>query len=220
VQSGKYDAKWQVQVLCAVNTKSEVSRRDLNAMLQNLLNRDGTRESTGQNPFRVGDKIINLKNTWTPSRDPEDPLCNKDGKVYVANGEQAEVVEVQPRYTVAELQSPYRVVTIPRGKQDEDSDGEEATTTGCQWDLAYAVSAHKSQGSSWPIVIVVLDASGSASRVCDKNWVYTAISRAEQGCLLLGKQSTIREFVSRSNLGYRKTFAAEMIEDSRETVGV
>jgi exodeoxyribonuclease V alpha subunit len=225
VASGKYDPRWHVQVLCAVNTKSEVSRRALNSMLQNLLNRDGLRDASGQNPFRVGDKIINLKNTWTPSRDPNDELCNKDGKVYVANGEQAEVLEVAPRYTVAELQNPYRVVRIPRGKADDEGDSngsndDDKTATGCQWDLAYAVSVHKSQGSQWPIVIVVLDASGSASRVCDRSWLYTAISRAQVGCLLIGKQQTAREFTSRSSLHNRKTFLAEDVQRNMAKLGV
>jgi exodeoxyribonuclease-5 len=48
----------------------------------------------------------------------------------------------------------------------------------------YAITAHKSQGSSWPNVIVYDDGLGRTAE--DRNrWLYTAITRAEQGLVLL-----------------------------------
>lgn len=48
--------------------------------------------------------------------------------------------------------------------------------------LAYALSCHKAQGSSARTVVVPI----YRSRVLDRAWVYTAITRAEQACVLVG----------------------------------
>jgi ATP-dependent exoDNAse (exonuclease V) alpha subunit len=59
-----FDATWQTQVIVARNTKGEVSRKALNAKLHPMLNPDGY--GVAGNPFRVGDKIICLRNSWMP----------------------------------------------------------------------------------------------------------------------------------------------------------
>jgi ATP-dependent exoDNAse (exonuclease V) alpha subunit len=59
-----FDATWQTQVIVARNTKGDVSRKALNAKLHPMLNPDGF-GVTG-NPFKVGDKIICLRNSWMP----------------------------------------------------------------------------------------------------------------------------------------------------------
>ena len=49
-------------------------------------------------------------------------------------------------------------------------------------DLAYAVTCHKCQGSSAKRVVVPI----YPSRVLDRSWAYTAITRAEQQVVLVG----------------------------------
>jgi exodeoxyribonuclease V alpha subunit len=223
-----YDPIWGVQVIVAVNRKSELSRRDLNKRLQAELNPAG--ERAGSNPFRVGDKIVCLKNAIMPAVEDCPPDCNRDamdGKVFVANGELARVVSVVEKMTVVSLDSPRRLVKIPRGtdgdgkgttkdtkgtKEDEADDSAAATNTGCQWDLAYAISCHKSQGSEWPCVIVALDEYPGARRVCDRSWIYTAISRAKGICLLVGKRSTAEGMCFMQAIKRRKTFLRELIQ--------
>lgn len=217
---GQYDPKWHVQILCAVNKKSPLARKTLNERLQGLLNPNGE-QATG-NPFRIGDKIICLKNYWAISEDENDELANDDGKVLVCNGEMAEVLKVEPNLTIAELQMPHRVVRIPRGKQESSGNGdekdEEASDTGCNWDLGFAISAHKSQGSSWPIVVVMVDEYGGAQRVMSRQWIYTALSRAEKLCVAVGSKKTIDSVCQRDAISNRKTFLKEQIEAKRELV--
>jgi ATP-dependent exoDNAse (exonuclease V) alpha subunit len=192
---------WDVQVLCAVNEKSPLARRTLNKQLQDWLNPDGKRIE-GQ-PFRVGDKAICLQNGLLPAEGTGQDAADGNGKIYVANGELARVEAIQPRYTVARLSAPARLVRIPRGE------GRDETDTGCSWDLGYAISGHKSQGSEWPIVIVMLDSYPGATRVCDRHWIYTAISRASQLCVLIGKPETAMAMCRRSQIWDRKTFLVE-----------
>lgn len=208
---------WDVQVLTAMNKKSRVARKPLNTFLQGLLNPDGERVSG--NPFRLGDKVINLKNGWFPSLDESHPEANSDGKVFVANGELAEVKEITPARTVVALQSPDRVVVIPHGQKEEaagDADSkddetaaEDAGSAG-SWDLGYAISTHKSQGSEWPVVVVILDEA--ARRMMTRNWLYTAISRAKKMCLLIGPKSLADEACRKDGLR-RKTLLVERLRD-------
>lgn len=217
---------WDCQVVVPVNAKSKLSRKDLNKLLQRELNKTGQRG--GGNPFLVGDKIVCLKNGFYPAdmvRNDANRVAvetDEDGKLFVANGELAEVIESADKLTVARLLSPMRFVKIPRGNQAEEDDDDkhgrsgedpakEAANTGCQWDLAYALSCHKAQGSEFPVVVVMIDDYSGARLVCSREWAYTAISRAKQLCFLIGKRATIDGFCRRVALTKRKTFLKELI---------
>lgn len=216
---GKFDAIWDVQVLTATNKKSELSRVPLNKMLQECLNPDGQRAAGS--PFRVGDKVINRKNGWIPSLDRFGEGVNPKGLVYVANGEQGEAIAVEPRRTLIRLQNPDRTVVVPRGGKaavdDEagDDSGEEKPSTGCNWELGYALSVHNSQGSEWPLGFVILDEHGAARRVCSRQWLATAISRFKVCCFLVGKHETALAMLHRDSLFERKTFLVERISEQR-----
>ena len=238
IEAGKttdgLDSIWDCQVLVGVNAKSKLSRKDLNRILQEKLNATG--QQAPGNPFRVGDKIVCLKNGFveidgqagsprvvadlpgdgsdgTPADIIEEPETDGDGKVYVANGELAEVLQVEEKLTVARLSNPPRIVKIPRGagKDDQEPTSDDASSTGCNWDLGYALSVHKSQGSEWPLVIVMLDEYPGARMVCSREWLYTAISRAKRLCLMVGKMGTAVGMCRKEALGKRKTFLVEEI---------
>jgi ATP-dependent exoDNAse (exonuclease V) alpha subunit len=104
------------------------------------------------------------------------------------------------------IDDPYRLIRVPRGKGEGDGE-----STGCAWDLGYGLSVHKSQGSEWSMVIVMLDEYPGAKMVCDRSWVYTAISRAKNRCVLIGKRSTIDTMCRRQTINNRKTFLRESI---------
>lgn len=270
--SEKYDPIWDVQILCAVNKKTSLLNRSaLNKRVQGLLNPHGN--SAPGNPFRVGDKVICLKNgsyesavktkvvrgrwergfedepiysigdkyeddppigyrkVWFERfvEDPNGPSTETEtiGKQYVANGEQGEVLTVDTSRFVVRLANPDREVIVLRSSKNDDDDagdsndpsGEESTGTGCNWDLGYAISVHKSQGSEWPVVIVMLDDSGAAKQVCSRNWLYTAISRAKLFGLMIGKKSTALDMCRRDGLK-RKTFLKELILEGMKEAGL
>lgn len=228
------DPVWDVQILVAVNKRSALSRKDLNKQLQLELNPAGM--GVGGSPFRVGDKVICLKNGFMPLYD-EDSGKASDEKVFVANGELGEVLIVESKKTIVEFSNPERVVLITRGatkdedgdrdssgKSDKSGDGkdDDSNGTGCDLDLAYAITTHKSQGSEFPIVIVALDEYPGATGqfgVCDRAWLYTSISRARKICLLVGRISTAQGMCSRVKIHARKTFLTELIGEYREQLG-
>lgn len=227
------DKIWDCQVLVAVNAKSKLSRGAVNKILQDELNADG--ESRPGCVFRVRDKVVCLKNgyysltTLGDSSDAEEAQFNDRGEVFVANGELGEVVAVEDKSLIVKLTGPVRVVRVPRGpvsgrKSDDpladelradgdssDDADDKPTATGCSWDLGYALSVHKAQGSEVPLAVVVLDEYPGARQICDRSWLYTAISRAKKCCVLVGMKATADAMCKRVNIGKRKTFLRELI---------
>lgn len=199
-----HDPIRDVQIVVPVNDKSPVGRKPLNRILQSHLNPTGA--TVHGSPFRVGDKIICLSNGMVPAIQAESR--DEQGRVRVANGEQAIVMEVAVNYTVARMEAPERIVRIPRGQKQE---GE----SGCDWDLAYAISVHKSQGSEFPVVLVVIDSYPGAVRLCDRHWIYTAISRAKTYCVLIGNIAVAKGMPQKSWMWRRKTFLVEDLRESR-----
>ncbi len=223
------DPIWDTQILVAVNAKSEVSRKTLNSHLQGVLNPDGHHATP--NPFRIADKIICLKNSsmavvreggpGTNHLDaaayaPEKDLINGDVKdVFLANGEIGKVVAVAPKLTIARFFTPDRLIKIPMGRQKDEEEEEEegdAKGDGCNFSLAYAITVHKAQGSEWPFVIVMIDGSGGAMRICTREHVYTAISRGKYACILIGKLGVLDRQRMRVSLVKRKTFLCELLK--------
>lgn len=211
---------WDCQVIVAVNAKSELSRKAVNERLQAELNPNG--ESRKGIAFRVGDKIVCLKNGLCIT-DDEDPRFNAeaiDGKVFIANGEIGKAVAIGEKIVVAEFEAPRRrikIITAGEESADDDKQSDDSGANGSKFDLAYAISCHKSQGSEFPFVFVALDEYAGARMVCSREWLYTAISRAKRACLLVGKMGTADGMIRRRALSKRKTFLAELIREQLAT---
>ena len=241
-----FDAIADVQVLVAVNKRSTLSRVALNRQLQDLLN---PAPADSKTPFRVNDKVIQLKNGFLNEvvEGYKGSWMTNDTKHLICNGDIGRVLLAEERRTVVEFANPRRVVLIPRGRRNGDADKEsedekepakpdtkangkqdapkeeERADTGCDLDLAYAVTAHKMQGSQAPVVIVCIDeypgASGECG-VCDRAWLYTAISRAQRACFLVGMKHVADGMCRRQFIGRRKTFMCETIREMAKRDGV
>jgi exodeoxyribonuclease V alpha subunit len=206
------DATWDCQVLVAMNEKSDIARRPVNTMLQDMLNADG--ETVKGNPFRMGDKVICTSNTMLPlvverGGASEIPTYDDDEEIreFVANGEIGRVVRVQPKLMYVAFDMPRRTVKVPMG----DSGG-----TGCDFELGYAITTHKAQGSQAPVIITLID--DGAARVCSREWYVTAISRSEKLTITIGRRLTVDKHCKRVSLEGRKTFLRELLEAELEEV--
>jgi exodeoxyribonuclease V alpha subunit len=195
-----WDLVDDVQVICALNR----TRQTLNTYLQARLNPQGEPGPLGK--YRNRDKVICLRNGFCRSADP----CNTD-QVYVANGDIGRVVGFAEKTMAVQLRSPDRLVAVPLGKQTDETPPAEDDGTGKpvgSWDLAYAITVHKSQGSEAPVIVFIAEAAG---RLGSRELVYTAISRAKELCLIIGDRSDITRSVKNSVLPMRKTFLTQLI---------
>jgi len=209
------DAIEDIQILTGKNDGSPVSRKPLNELLQKTLNPNG--ESVHGNPFRIGDKIVCLKNGTYP--DLDDQL----EKHFVANGELGRVMDLKPGRMVVRLCDPVRTILIAhvpvQANEADVADSEDAQRGAVgDWDLGYCLSVHRSQGSQWPFVIVQIDRAGAM--VQSRNWVYTAISRAEQATFVIGQMAVVMQSLKRDGISGRKTFLVERISGQRLAASV
>ena len=76
-------------------------------------------------------------------------------------------------------------------------------------ELAYAITLHKAQGSQFQTVIVALP---SNSRMLNRAWLYTAVTRVESELHIVGSEQTFAEAVNRPSPALtRKTYLAESL---------
>lgn len=78
--------------------------------------------------------------------------------------------------------------------------------------LAYALSIHKSQGSEYPAVVLLL--CMAHFMMLQRNLLYTALTRARRMCVLVGEKRAIGRAVSNASAGHRYTHLAERLRPS------
>ncbi len=226
----QYDKVWDCQILTPTNDKGVNSRNAINQRLAPQLNPTG-RKSAGI-PFRVGDKIICLRNSRVDQAQIDDLSCDdadrcgpdRDNPDMIANGEIGRVQAVGSRGMVVRfsdaMDQPSRFIWVPKSRKknnetDESTEGETETDDASgamgDWVHAYAITGHKSQGSQWPIVIIIADPVGAS--VADRNWWDTTTSRAEKATIIFGDRAAFERQCGRLTIDKRKTFLVETLKD-------
>lgn len=133
-------------------------------------------------PFRLGDRIMQTRN-------------NHERQFY--NGEIGVLVANDPgRGTVTLVGDDGRRLTL---------DLNETNTLR----LAYACSVHKMQGSQAPAIVIAL-ARGHAPMLT-RNLVYTAVTRAQQTCVVVAETGALPTALSRVDASRRNTRLVELV---------
>jgi exodeoxyribonuclease V alpha subunit len=133
--------------------------------------------------FKIGDKVIQTKNQY--DRD----LINGDIG-YVLDVDQAH------RTITVAFENPERVVELPLFENDLD--------------LAYAITCHKFQGSEARIVVVPVHRC-FGPLILQRPWLYTAVSRAREVCVLVGQREEVPQIIRRNHQQRRFTRLQEML---------
>ena len=79
---------------------------------------------------------------------------------------------------------------------------------------AYAITVHKSQGSEYPIVII--PACSAASMLLSRNLLYTAVTRAENMVIIVGREEVVSEMVENNRQTMRYTGLAQWLSVNGE----
>ena len=105
------------------------------------------------------------------------------------------------------------VKKISRGDITCDFDGQVVTITGEHrkaLELAYALTVHKSQGSEYKTVILVMDKKHK--RMLKRNLVYTGVTRAKENLVFIGEKEAFETAVLTKDSGNRVTNLSPLIK--------
>ena len=177
-----------VQVI-APSRRGETGTEHLNVLLQSVLNpaTDGKREYTFREiVFREGDRVMQTKNNYELYWEREDGTCGNG----IFNGDIGSVVYIDYANEHMQIAFEDRLTDYDFNMLDD-------------LEPAYAVTVHKSQGSEYPIVVLPL---GSASEMLlSRNLFYTAVTRAQNMVILVGREEKIRTMVENNRQSMRYT---------------
>ena len=169
-----------VQILTPMR-RNLLGTENLNVELQKALNPSGDAVIRGGTMFRTGDRVMQLRN-------------NYDKDVY--NGDVGFVKAVDPEDRKLVVLFDGRPVTYEAADLDELV-------------LAYAMTIHKSQGSEYPAVIVILHTQHYV--MLQRNLLYTAITRGKKLVLLMGVPYAIDQAIKNNTVRERRTSLAERL---------
>jgi exodeoxyribonuclease V alpha subunit len=170
-----------VQVLVPTN-KGVCGVINLNSRIQKMLNPGSTGLLHGNRWFRVGDKVIQLKNNY-----------NKD----IYNGDIGIITSIDMELKEASINYDGRKVDYSFYEMDEINH-------------SYAISIHKSQGSEFKCVIIPL--LTSHYMLLQRNLLYTALTRARELAILVGSKKAIGMAVNKNIVEKRYTSLKELIQ--------
>ena len=167
-----------VQVLTPMR-RNLLGAENLNAAIQKRLNGTGPGVVRGGMEFRAGDRVMQLRN-------------NYDKDVYNGDVGFVQSVESAERTLV--------VLFDGRPVEYRAADLDELT-------LAYATTIHKSQGSEYPAVIVLLHRQHYM--MLQRNLLYTAITRGKKLVLVIGSPWAVKQAIETNVVRARRTSLAE-----------
>jgi len=134
--------------------------------------------------FKRGDKVMQLKNNY---------------EKVIFNGEQGVVAAFDPQGNILHIDFDGYIVEYSPDELDELT-------------LSYAVSVHKSQGSEYGMVILVL-LPGHAIML-NRELFYTAVTRAKKRLFLVSDIATIQRAIANSAPAERKTLLHRRLQEA------
>jgi exodeoxyribonuclease V alpha subunit len=165
---------YELQVLTPMH-KGTLGTQNLNAFLQKILNFNAYGFEYMGIRWQIGDPIMQLKNNY-----------DKD----IFNGDLGYIKHIMPTAKKIEATFDEKTITI------EGDEFENLT-------LAYACTVHKSQGSEYKSVAVVLDYSHSI--MLQRNLLYTAVTRAKENIWVLASSGSLEAAVRNNRERHRWT---------------
>lgn len=193
---------FDIQVLTPMR-KGVLGVERLNVILQQYLNPKDSKKAEkeyGNRLFRVGDKVMQIKNNYQL----EWEISTKYGLVIdkgvgVFNGDIGRIIEINTYTEKLKVEfEEKKIVEYPFELLEE-------------LELAYAITIHKSQGSEYPAVVIPL--IQGPRQLYHRNLIYTAVTRAKKCVTIVGSDTTFHEMICNTNEQNRHTSLAERIRE-------
>ena len=184
-----------IQVLCP-SRMGQLGTMELNRRLQERLNPPSKHKKEkviGDNRFREGDKVMQVKNDYELGWLRGD----EEGKG-VFNGDIGFITDVNRED---------KTLTV---RFDDGRSAEYFEDVLEELELAYCMSVHKSQGSEFDAVVLPL-VSGPPM-LMTRNLLYTAVTRAKKLVVITGREDCVRAMVNNNHIARRYSALAERLK--------
>jgi len=175
------DPIFDVQLLAPMH-KGSAGISSFNAALKVALNPSKETLFGGGSQFSEGDKIMQTRNNY---------------EIGVFNGDMGCVADVARDNSGIHADFDGRKIFIPRGELGD-------------FQQAYAISIHKSQGSEFPIVVMPLMRQHFV--MLQRNLLYTGLTRGRKKVFIVGQPEAWSAAVRNSRAALRRTFLKNRLE--------
>jgi len=169
-----------IQVLTPMR-RNQLGADNLNVVLQNAINPVGPSLRRGLTVFRRGDRVMQMRN-------------NYDKEVF--NGDVGFVRDIDAEEETLRVDFDGKAVEYGRGELDELV-------------LAYASTVHKSQGSEYPAVVMVI--ATQHYKLLQRNLLYTAVTRGRKLVCIVGTHKAAAIATRNNEVRSRQTALAERL---------
>jgi len=181
----RLDPVEEIQVLTPMH-KGTLGAVNLNLELGALLNRRTESITHGSRIFRLGDRVMQIRNNY---------------QLDVFNGDIGWIAAIDEVSREVRIRFEDRLATYEAANLDELV-------------LAYACSIHKSQGSEYPCVVIPLHTQHYV--MLQRNLLYTAITRGKRLVILVGSRRALGLAIQNNRIEERFTHLAERLSGSSE----
>ena len=190
-----YDPMTDIQIITPTR-KGESGTANLNKLLQSLLNPPSSKKpekAVRDVVFREGDKVMQIKNDYMQQWKDHRGFSGEG----VYNGDIGIITEIDARNECFTVEFDDKISDYDFSQFDEI-------------EHAYAVTVHKSQGSEYPCVIIPL--VDAPFGLLTRNMLYTAVTRAQQRVIIVGREQTVKLMVSNNRQMKRYTGLCRMLK--------
>jgi exodeoxyribonuclease V alpha subunit len=165
---------------------------ELNKLLQDKLNPGTGGWNVYKQMLREGSRVMQMKNNYN---------------IHRFNGEVGKIVGLNEQSMVVDYADQYTAIDTTSTTKYTQADAQELQ-------LAYAATIHKSQGSEFDHVIVIMH-SKQPRQLLSRQLLYTAITRAKKAVYLVGDQKGLDLACSNNKAISRKTLLVDKMETLR-----
>lgn len=169
-----------IQVLTPMH-KGSAGSANLNAMLQNALNPQNTQVQRGERQYRIGDKVMQIRNNY-----------DKD----VFNGDIGRIIHIE--FEDKDITVRFDDRNVIYGFEELD-----------ELVPAYAISVHKAQGSEYPAVVIPILTQHYV--MLQRNLLYTGVTRGKRLVVLVGSAKAVHMAVANNKMRQRHTWLAHRL---------
>lgn len=195
-----YDEFRDIQVLSPIKD-GELGVRMLNKQLQAALNpasKDKNEQSYGDIILREGDKVMQIKNNYSVEWSRRKRSGDIELGTGVFNGDFGTIIKIDK-----EAREMLIIFDDERAANYDYSMLDEIM-------LAYCITIHKSQGSEFPVVVMPVF---MRSKFTTRNLFYTAVTRAKNKVILIGRMESIENMVTNADVSKRYSALKYFMED-------